>query len=77
MRVSLERNESSLSLDGSIVSEIEGESVVDWLKRQVEHDRKLLSALYKELEEERNASAVATNQAMAMITRLQKETATL
>lgn len=73
----MERNESSLSLDGSIVSEIEGESVVDWLKRQVEHDRKLLSALYKELEEERNASAVATNQAMAMITRLQKETATL
>ncbi|KAL1151136.1 hypothetical protein V6Z11_A09G021500 [Gossypium hirsutum] len=41
--VSLERNESSLSLDGSIVSEIEGESVVDWLKRQVEHDRKLLT----------------------------------
>ncbi|KAB2005638.1 hypothetical protein ES319_D11G284400v1 [Gossypium barbadense] len=76
-RVSLERNESGLSLDGSIVSEIEGESVVDRLKRQVEHDRKLLSALYKELEEERNASAVSTNQAMAMITRLQEEKATL
>ncbi|PPR97991.1 hypothetical protein GOBAR_AA22672 [Gossypium barbadense] len=76
-RVSLERNESGLSLDGSIVSEIEGESVVDRLKRQVEHDRKLLSVLYKELEEERNASAVATNQAMAMITRLQEEKATL
>ncbi|KAK8589517.1 hypothetical protein V6N13_088348 [Hibiscus sabdariffa] len=77
MRVSLERNESGLSIDGSIVSEIEGESVVDRLKRQVDHDRKLLSALYKELEEERNASAVATNQAMAMITRLQEEKATL
>ncbi|KAK8712712.1 hypothetical protein V6N13_147941 [Hibiscus sabdariffa] len=76
-RVSLERNESGLSIDGSIVSEIEGESVVDRLKRQVDHDRKLLSALYKELEEERNASAVATNQAMAMITRLQEEKATL
>ncbi|GMI65198.1 hypothetical protein HRI_000189100 [Hibiscus trionum] len=76
-RVSLERNESGLSIDGSIVSEIEGENVVDRLKRQVEHDRKLLSALYKELEEERNASAVATNQAMAMITRLQEEKATL
>lgn len=76
-RVSLERNESGLSLDGSILSEIEGESVVDRLKRQVEHDRKLLSALYNELEEERNASAVATNQAMAMITRLQEEKATL
>ncbi|KAK8576147.1 hypothetical protein V6N13_090624 [Hibiscus sabdariffa] len=76
-RVSLERNESGLSIDGSIVSEIEGESVVERLKRQVEHDRKLLSALYKELEEERSASAVATNQAMAMITRLQEEKATL
>ncbi|XWS64725.1 hypothetical protein CRYUN_Cryun05aG0028500 [Craigia yunnanensis] len=76
-KISLERNESGLSIDGSIVSEIEGESVVDRLKRQVEHDRKLLSALYKELEEERNASAVSANQAMAMITRLQEEKATL
>ncbi|XP_015968476.1 myosin-binding protein 1 [Arachis duranensis] len=75
--ISLERNESGLSLDGSIVSEIEGESVVDRLKRQVDHDRKLMSALYKELEEERNASAVAANQALAMITRLQEEKAAL
>ncbi|CAK9143055.1 unnamed protein product [Ilex paraguariensis] len=76
-RISLERNESGLSLDGSTVSEIEGESVVDRLKRQVEHDRKLMGTLYKELEEERNASAVAANQAMAMITRLQEEKAEL
>ncbi|XP_021888650.1 myosin-binding protein 1-like isoform X2 [Carica papaya] len=76
-RTSLERNESNLSLDGSLVSEIEGESEVDRLKRQVEHDRKLLSALYKELEEERSASTVAVNQAMAMITRLQEEKAIL
>lgn len=76
-RISLERNESSLSLDGSAVSDIEGESAVDRLKRQVEHDRKLMGALYKELEEERNASAIATNQAMAMITRLQEEKAAL
>ncbi|KAL2345810.1 hypothetical protein Fmac_007095 [Flemingia macrophylla] len=75
--ISLERNESGLSLDGSIVSEIEGESAVDRLKRQVDHDRKLMNALYKELEEERNASAVAANQALAMITRLQEEKATL
>ncbi|KAG8648110.1 myosin-binding protein 1 isoform X2 [Manihot esculenta] len=74
-RISLERNESLLSLDGSMVSEIEGESVVDRLKRQIEHDKKLLSALYKELEEERNASAIAANQTMAMITRLQEEKA--
>ncbi|KAJ0079780.1 hypothetical protein Patl1_23252 [Pistacia atlantica] len=77
-RISLERNESGFeSLDGSSVSEIEGESVVDRLKRQVEHDKKLLSALYRELEEERNASAVAVNQSMAMITRLQEEKASL
>lgn len=76
-RISLERNESSLSLEGSAVSEIEGESVSDRLKRQVDYDRKLMAALYKELEEERNASSVAANQAMAMITRLQEEKATL
>ncbi|ESQ35999.1 hypothetical protein EUTSA_v10006726mg [Eutrema salsugineum] len=71
----LERNESNLSLEGVSVSEIEGESESDRLKRQVDHDRKLLTGLYKELEEERSASAVATNQAMAMITRLQEEKA--
>ncbi|XP_038877642.1 myosin-binding protein 1-like [Benincasa hispida] len=77
-RLSLERNESGLeSLDGSIVSEVEGENVVDRLKRQVEYDEKLMSSLYKELEEERNASAIAANQAMAMITRLQEEKANL
>ncbi|CAN1176666.1 Myosin-binding protein 1 [Linum perenne] len=74
-RMSLERNESGLSLDGSLVSEIEGETLVDRLKRQVDHDKKLLNVLYKELEEERNASAIAANQAMAMITRLQEEKA--
>lgn len=77
-RISLERNLSGFeSLDGSIVSEVEGESVVGRLKRQIEHDRKLLGGLYKELEEERNASAIAANQAMAMITRLQEEKAAL
>ncbi|KAJ8573018.1 hypothetical protein K7X08_009529 [Anisodus acutangulus] len=76
-RISLERNESALSLEGSSVSEIDGESMSDHLKRQVEYDRKLMAALYKELEEERNASSVAANQAMAMITRLQEEKAAL
>ncbi|GAV80910.1 Zein-binding domain-containing protein [Cephalotus follicularis] len=65
------------SLDGSSVSEIEGESIVDRLKRQVEYNRRCMNDLYKELEEERSASAVATNQAMAMITRLQEEKAAL
>ncbi|XP_071686473.1 uncharacterized protein [Rutidosis leptorrhynchoides] len=39
-RISLERNESNLSFDGSILSEIDGENVVDRLERQVEHDKK-------------------------------------
>ncbi|KAF7804670.1 putative myosin-binding protein 4 isoform X1 [Senna tora] len=65
------------SLEGSSVSEIEGESIVDRLKRQVEHDKKCMSALYKELEAERNASAIAANESMAMITRLQEEKAVL
>ncbi|KAF5187646.1 Myosin-binding protein [Thalictrum thalictroides] len=77
-RISIERNESGYeSLDGSTVSEIEGENLVDGMKRQIEYDRKCLNALYKELDEERNASAVAANQAMAMITRLQEEKAAL
>lgn len=75
---SVERNESGYeSLDGSSVSEIDGESLVDKLKRQVEYDRKCISSLIKELEEERSASAIAANQAMAMITRLQEEKAAL
>ncbi|KAI9399060.1 hypothetical protein POPTR_002G042500v4 [Populus trichocarpa] len=74
-----ERAESSglESLDGSFVSDIEGESIVDRLKRQMEHDKRRISALYEELEEERSASAIAANQAMAMINRLQEEKAAL
>lgn len=75
-RLSVERNDSGFdSLDGSILSEIEGESALDRLKRQLELERKSLNNLYSELEEERSASAVAANQAMAMITRLQEEKA--
>ncbi|KAF9610728.1 hypothetical protein IFM89_024578 [Coptis chinensis] len=77
-RISIDRNESGFeSLDGSVVSDIEGESLADRMKRQLEYDRKCMSALYKELDEERNASAIAANQAMAMITRLQEEKAAL
>ncbi|CAN1216429.1 Probable myosin-binding protein 6 [Linum perenne] len=43
--------------------------------KQVRLDRKSLMDLYMELDEERNASAVAANNAMAMITRLQAEKA--
>ncbi|KAG7021173.1 Myosin-binding protein 1, partial [Cucurbita argyrosperma subsp. argyrosperma] len=80
-RFSLERNEFSLeSLDAfnvSEISEIEGDNMVEQLKRKIEYDKKLMNSLYKELEEERSASAIAANQAMAMITRLQEEKASL
>lgn len=67
---------SSGSSDEITASDNE-EDIVDQLKRQVESDQKCLSALYKDLEEERNASAIATEEAMAMITRLQEEKAAL
>nr|ABM68547.1 IFA binding protein [Lilium longiflorum] len=72
-----EGNESSLESLYGIVSEVEGESPVDRLKRQIEFDRKSLTSLFKELEEERSASAIAANQAMAMINRLQEEKAAM
>ncbi|KAL2926201.1 Myosin-binding protein 1 [Bienertia sinuspersici] len=75
---SLDRNESGIeSLDFISVSEIEGESEIDRLRRQLEHNRKFLITLLKDLEEERNASEIAANETMAMITRLQEEKAAL
>ncbi|KAH6824005.1 lateral signaling target-like protein of unknown function [Perilla frutescens var. hirtella] len=59
------------------VSDTEGESIIDQLKRQIEHDQNCLNDLYKDLEEERNASAIAAEEAMSMITRLQEEKAAL
>ncbi|KAK4437153.1 putative myosin-binding protein 5 [Sesamum alatum] len=50
-------------------------NILTRLKRQVRMDRKALTALYMELDEERSAAAVAANNAMAMITRLQAEKA--
>ncbi|XP_015697832.1 myosin-binding protein 1-like [Oryza brachyantha] len=77
-RISIERNASGLeSLEGSIVSEMEGESAIERLRRQIDLDRKSIQLLCKELEEERNASAIAANQALAMITRLQDEKAAM
>ncbi|GLJ49149.1 hypothetical protein SUGI_1036840 [Cryptomeria japonica] len=75
-RMQIDRKESSPdSLDGSIISEIDGEFEADRLKRALEAERKALNTLYSELEEERNAAAIAANQTMAMITRLQEEKA--
>ncbi|CAL4936487.1 unnamed protein product [Urochloa decumbens] len=73
--LSLDRYYSGIS--ESIVNEAEGECTIDQLKQQLELDRKSISRLWKELEEERNAAAVAANQTMAMITRLQEEKAAM
>ncbi|XP_071694419.1 probable myosin-binding protein 5 [Rutidosis leptorrhynchoides] len=56
---------------------IEGDSIIHHLKRQVRADRRMLTVLYQELNEERNASASAANNSMAMITRLQAEKASI
>ena len=71
----LEKTEfASESGEGQVPNEAEGD-ILHHLKRQVRMDRKSLMALYMELDEERSASAVAANNAMAMITRLQAEKA--
>jgi len=73
----LEKMESaSDSTEGNCQDE-EVDAILNNLKRQVRLDRKSLMTLYMELDEERSASAVAANNAMAMITRLQEEKATL
>ncbi|KAK1288083.1 hypothetical protein QJS10_CPB19g01465 [Acorus calamus] len=67
------------SLDGSVVSEIDGNEglTIDRLKSALKAERKAMAALYAELDEERSASAIAANQTMAMITRLQEEKAAM
>ncbi|CAN6302185.1 unnamed protein product [Urochloa humidicola] len=72
----LDRNNSNLDpFDVNATSEDEGEVSVERLKQQAEVNRKKMSMLYKELEAERSASAVAASEAMAMINRLQEEKA--
>ncbi|KAL3510547.1 hypothetical protein ACH5RR_029948 [Cinchona calisaya] len=76
----LEKKDSGTedSLDGSVMSEFEsGDAVVtnEGLKTALRAERKALQDLYAELEEERSSSAVAANQTMAMINRLQEEKA--
>jgi hypothetical protein len=68
------------SLDGSVVSEMDsGDPVltIEQLKTALKSERKAFGALYTELEEERSASAIAANQTMAMINRLQEEKAAM
>ncbi|XVE85436.1 hypothetical protein DITRI_Ditri17bG0091000 [Diplodiscus trichospermus] len=78
----LDRKESGTedSLDGSIFSDIEGADgvlTVEKLKSALKAEQNALNDLYTELEEERSASAVAANQTMAMINRLQEEKAAM
>lgn len=75
-KVQLEKSDLfSESNDANADKDLDNDSIVHRLKRQVRLDRKSLLALYMELDEERSASAVAANNAMAMITRLQAEKA--
>ncbi|CAL9215507.1 unnamed protein product [Arabidopsis halleri] len=66
---------SLIDQNGSESEVLDGDSILQHLNRQVRLDRKSLMDLYMELDEERSASAVAANNAMAMITRLQAEKA--
>uniref|UniRef100_A0A0D9VPW3 GTD-binding domain-containing protein n=1 Tax=Leersia perrieri TaxID=77586 RepID=A0A0D9VPW3_9ORYZ len=74
----LESNYSNLEpFDVNATSDDEGESSLECLKQRVEIGKKKMSILYKELEAERSASAVAASEAMAMINRLQEEKASM
>ncbi|KAK4264261.1 hypothetical protein QN277_025465 [Acacia crassicarpa] len=68
------KSQSGESTEGNGPLEAE-DALLNHFKRRVRLDRKSLMALYMELDEERSASAVAANNAMAMITRLQAEKA--
>ncbi|KAH0907229.1 hypothetical protein HID58_039056 [Brassica napus] len=60
------------------VSDTDGDDpirTIERLKETVRSEQEALRGLYAELEEERSASAIAANQTMAMITRLQEEKA--
>ncbi|CAL5201996.1 unnamed protein product [Lathyrus oleraceus] len=70
----LEKTEFAASDSNEVQNDFD-DAILSNLKRQVRLDRKSLMALYMELDEERSASAVAANNAMAMITRLQAEKA--
>ncbi|KAL6192552.1 hypothetical protein ACLB2K_033639 [Fragaria x ananassa] len=68
------------SLDGSVMSDIEcgdGVLTMEKLKSVLRAERESLNRVYAELEEERSASAIAANQTMAMINRLQEEKAAM
>ncbi|CAH1422542.1 unnamed protein product [Lactuca virosa] len=55
----------------------DGDSSLQQIKKQARIDQKTLMKLSMELDEERSAAAIAANNAMAMITRLQAEKASV
>lgn len=61
-------------IDVSPINEVDSD-ILNHLKKQVRLDHKSLMAMYMELDKERNAAAVAANNAMAMITKIQAEKA--
>ncbi|WOH13297.1 hypothetical protein DCAR_0832806 [Daucus carota subsp. sativus] len=71
-------SEADESLEGSVINEFDDEVMtVESLNSTLRAERKALNVVYAELEEERNASAVAASQTMAMINRLQEEKAAM
>nr|XP_043613617.1 myosin-binding protein 2 isoform X2 [Erigeron canadensis] len=75
----IERKDSMAeeSFDGSEMDGGDPINTNEKLKSALRAERKSLQALYIELEEERNASAVAASETMAMINRLQEEKAAM
>ncbi|XP_010558603.1 PREDICTED: myosin-binding protein 3 isoform X2 [Tarenaya hassleriana] len=63
------------SVDESELDSEDPFQTIERLRNAVKVEREALRVLYAELEEERSASAIAANQTMAMITRLQEEKA--
>ncbi|CAH2067305.1 unnamed protein product [Thlaspi arvense] len=72
---SLRKSPLDKTENASDTADPNGESILHQLKKEVRLDKKSLIDLYMELDEERSASAIAANNAMAMITRLQAEKA--
>lgn len=74
-RLSIAIDKALDSSKGNNMTKENWKVLLQHLQRQLHLGRKSLIALSTELDQERNASAVAANQAMAMITRLQEEKA--
>ncbi|PIN23669.1 hypothetical protein CDL12_03600 [Handroanthus impetiginosus] len=76
-KYSLEKVGSRLedSFGGSVISNNEESMTIEDLKSIIKAQKIALNELYVELEEERKAAAIAANETMAMITKLQEEKA--